>query len=169
MSATDHLSKNAKRLAIPPKTEQEREPFFVSNAFERCERFDSKKTSNSFSTRPPPPPSHLLLLLLSPPPTNNETLEQFWRLGCTDEGAPTVSYAGSAGGSGGARHSRGVNCVRFSPEGARLATGGDGGELYLWRKGGGAGGAAGGAPAFGADPSEEPGEGDEWRVVGMLR
>ena len=62
--------------------------------------------------------------------------------------------------------------MRFSPEGARLATGGDGGELYLWRKGGGGargGAGAGGAPAFGADPDEEPSEGDEWRVVGVLR
>jgi hypothetical protein len=61
--------------------------------------------------------------------------------------------------------------VRFSPEGERLATGGDGGELFLWRRFPASAAAAAGAaaPAFGADPEEEPMEGDEWRVVGALR
>lgn len=59
--------------------------------------------------------------------------------------------------------------MRFSPEGARLATGSDGGELFLWRKGAAGGTGGGGVPAFGADPDEEPDEGDEWRVVGVLR
>ena len=44
-----------------------------------------------------------------------------------EDGYPTVEHIGSLTG-----HSKTVNCVRVSPNGKYIVSGGDGGELYLW-------------------------------------
>lgn len=44
------------------------------------------------------------------------------------QGGPTASYQNSL-----AYHSSAVNVIRFSPQGDLLASGGDGGELILWK------------------------------------
>ena len=52
---------------------------------------------------------------------------QLWRLTTADDGSPAVAHVASL-----AHHTRAVNAVRWSPDGARLASAGDGGEVYLW-------------------------------------
>ncbi|KAK9828964.1 hypothetical protein WJX72_003084 [[Myrmecia] bisecta] len=53
---------------------------------------------------------------------------RFEKVGEDEAGCPAVEYEGSL-----TNHSKTVNCVRFSPSGQHLATGGDGGEIHLWK------------------------------------
>ena len=74
-------------------------------------------------------------------------------------------------------HSKGVNVVRFSPDGNTIVSAGDSGEVVVWRKRPGAGGSLGrdgtkaatpskGGPDQAADPWAQD---SAWKAVGTLR
>jgi WD40 repeat protein len=56
------------------------------------------------------------------------------------------------------RHSAAVNCVRFSPDGAHLASGGDDNVIIVWQ-----------LETAGADPIDDIGSVEKWRAAKILR
>lgn len=77
---------------------------------------------------------------------------KLWQVQVDASGDPEAQPVGSISG-----HTKTVNCVRFSPTGDLLASGGDGGEMILWRDTGTA------RKAFGSE------EETTWKVANVLR